>query len=65
MLNNLLDHLDPDSPVSWLLRLLLEGSRWVRLAVTLRRRPAQDPTRGKEGRGPLTQPGSGSPGGPP
>lgn len=49
MWNNLFDHLDSDSPWSWLVKVLLEVSRWGRLAVQLRRRPAQDPTRGKEG----------------
>jgi hypothetical protein len=52
MLNNLLDQFDPDSPwywLFWLYRGLLEVSKWARLAIMLRRRPAKARPHGEEG----------------
>jgi hypothetical protein len=49
MLDNLLDHLDPGSPWYWLLRGLLEASKWARLAIALRRRTAKARPHGEEG----------------
>jgi hypothetical protein len=43
------DNFDPDSPLIWLLRLVLEVLRWIRLAITLRRRPGGAPADGKGG----------------
>jgi hypothetical protein len=43
------DHFDPQSPMLYLLQVLLEALRWARLVITLRRRPGDTPPSNGEG----------------